>query len=602
MKKPSLNYIFVPLLLSVFIGLVFLPFRLVHAETTVDDPQKYIYSEKLGKYQRSDELIAKRKKRRRRRRARPVEVKPAEKEEYQDETTIKTIEGFKTFEDRWRILYEENLVDPYNRNILKGDRPVIGQDIFFTVKLDSISRVEWFGMVPTPSGVSAADPINEEFFGGNRKSQFVQDFRFAFELFKANTSFRPRDWEIRLVPAINLARISTSENGIISRDVRDGTTRTTDYYALEEASAEYHLFDINRYYDFVSFKGGIQKFNSDFRGIIFEDANLGGRLLGTLDNNIYQFNILYFNMLEKDTNSALNTFDDRSQNVFIANLYAQDFLKKGYTAQLSFHYNEDGPSTEFDRNLFLIRPDFVGSVEEHEVDAKYIGWAGEGHWDRVNLSHFLYYAFGDDSFNNIAGRQVDIDAWAFGLELSVDHDWVRYRISFLHSSGDGEPEDGEGTGFDAIFPNPNFVGGRNTYWIAQAIPLAGTGVQMVNQDSVFPSLRSSKIQGQANFVNPGINIFNFGMDLNLTQTIRSTVNLSKLSFDETEPLELVLNQSGIDGDIGVDLSLGVEWRPWLNNNVILDLGASVLFPGQGFQDILTDNNLISVTSRIILTY
>ena len=74
-------------------------------------------------------------------------------------------------------------------------------------------------------------------------------------------------------------------------------------------------------------------------------------------------------------------------------------------------------------------------------------------------------------------------------------------------------------GFDAILPNPNFVGGRNTYWIAQAIPLAGTGVQMVNQDSVFPSLRSSKAQGQANFVNPGINIYNIGMDLNFSPKI-----------------------------------------------------------------------------------
>ena len=233
---------------------------------------------------------------------------------------------------------------------------------------------------------------------------------------------------------------------------------------------------------------------------------------------------------------------------------------------------------------------------------KYLGLAGEGHWGRVNVSHFFYYALGNDSLNNIAGREVDIAAFAVGLEFSVDDDWVRYRFSWLHASGDGDPEDGKGEGFDAILPNPNFVGGRNTYWIAQAIPLAGTGVQMVNQDSVFPSLRSSKAQGQANFVNPGINIYNIGMDLNFSPKIRSTVNLSKLSFEKTEPLELVLNQANIARDIGFDLSLGTEWRPWLNNNVIVDVGTNVLFPGEGFKDILTDGNLYSVTSRLIFTY
>ena len=639
MKKFKFRILLALFLLPLFLWLVALPPVPAYSKQLSGSPNTYKYSLQNEKYEKLGEVVAKRKKRRRRSKT-PIQNKPvdqkekskkispskdqptkksrrtkrrrrgakaiaepmSEKTEYQDATKVKNIEGVKPLEDRWRILYQENLIDPYNQNILKGDRPVLGQDIFFTARVDSISSFEFFGTVPTPAGVSASNAISEEFFGGNRKFAYVQDFKFTFELFKANTSFRPRDWEIRLVPAMNLVHINAAEQGILSRDVRNGTNRTTNDFALEEASVEYHLYDINRYYDFVSFKGGIQKFNSDFRGIIFEDANLGGRLLGTLDNNIYQFNLLYFDMLEKNTNSLLNTFDDRHQNVFIANIYAQDFIVKGYTAEWSVHYNIDEPSTEYDRNLFLARPDAIGDALEHEVRAWYLGFAGEGHWGKLNVSHFFYHAFGDDSFNNIAGRDVDIDAFAFGLELSVDDDWVRYRFSFLHASGDSKPEDDEAEGFDAILPNPNFVGGRNSYWIKQAVPLAGTSVQMVNQDSVFPSLRSSKLQGQANFVNPGITIFNVGLDLNLTPKVRSTLNLSKLMFDATESLELVLNQSGIDEDIGVDLSMGIEWRPWLNNNVIMDLGTNVLFPGEGFQDILTDGNLYSVTSRLIFTY
>ena len=65
------------------------------------------------------------------------------------------------------------------------------------------------------------------------------------------------------------------------------------------------------------------------------------RLFGTLDSNRYQFNAAYFSMLEKDTNSGLNSMAYRNQQVLIGNLYRQDFLKPGYNIQVSFHYDKD---------------------------------------------------------------------------------------------------------------------------------------------------------------------------------------------------------------------------------------------------------------------
>jgi hypothetical protein len=95
--------------------------------------------------------------------------------------------------------------------------------------------------------------------------------------------------------------------------------------------------------DLISFaRLGIQRFNSDFRGFIFSDFNLGARIFGSFNSNRYQYNIAYFGLIEKDTNSELNTvFDDRNQEVFIANLYRQDLFTLGYTAQASFHYSKD---------------------------------------------------------------------------------------------------------------------------------------------------------------------------------------------------------------------------------------------------------------------
>ena len=104
----------------------------------------------------------------------------------------------------------------------------------------------------------------------------------------------------------------------------------------------------------------------------------------------------------------------------------------------------------------------------------------------------------------------------------------------------------------------------------------------------MPSLRSSKIEGQANFVNPGIFIANVGVDADVTQRIKAIFNVNYLRFHRTEPLELALFQPRIRHDIGFDYSVGVVYRPLLINNIQFTFGASLLQPGKGFRDIFRD--------------
>jgi hypothetical protein len=120
--------------------------------------------------------------------------------------------------------------------------------------------------------------------------------------------------------------------------------------------------------------------------------------------------------------------------------------------------------------------------------------------------------------------------------------------------------------------------------------LTQTGVGLVQPNSLLPSLRSSKIQGQANFVNPGIFIYNAGVDVEVTQRIKAIFNANYLRFHRTEPLELVLFQNRIRHDIGFDYSLGVAYRPFLINNFTMTFGAASLQTGRGFRDIFTDAN------------
>jgi hypothetical protein len=519
----------------------------------------------------------------------------------------KAQEQRRTAPDRWRVIFPEydrygdrgargrdipfkrgRWWDPYNQNVLKGDYPVKGDKIFMILSAVSTTSLEQ-RRAPSPSGLSAADPLSAEFFGRPEQLAANETVQLSFELFHGDTTFKPREWAIKISPTFSVPNyLNARENGIVNIDVRRGTNRTDWHVSLEDAFAEVKLADLSANYDFVSVRAGIQPFVSDFRGFIFSDNNLGARVFGSLDNNRLQFNGAYFSMLEKDTNSGLNRFDSRDQNVYVANVFRQDFIRKGYTIQGSFHYNDDRRGVKFDRNGFLVRPALIGDVRPHAIKVAYLGVSGDGHLGRLNLTHAYYFAFGHDERNEIAGKKIDVRSNMAAVEASVDRDFLRFKGSFLWAQGDSNPTDDKGNGFDAIFDDPNFAGGQFSFWVRNGIRLTQTGVALVQPNSLLPTLRSSKIQGQANFVNPGIFIYNAGIDVELTQRIKTIFNVNFLRFARTEPLEYVLLQNRIRHDIGVDYSVGVAYRPFLINNFTLTFGAASLQTGRGFRDIFTD--------------
>src|SRR5437899_491889 len=454
----------------------------------------------------------------------------------------------------------------------------------------SSSTVE-LSRTPKPSDVSSARPGSAEFFGKSEALAVNQLFQFTFELFHGDSTYKPRDWAIKISPTFSLPNyLNARETGVVNIDVRRGTNRTDTQVSLEEAFVEKKLADVNANFDFISARVGIQPFVSDFRGFIFSDNNLGARIFGSFDNNRYQYNFAYFAQLEKDTNSGLNRFVRRHQNVYAANIFRQDFIKKGYTIQASALYNDDRRSRKFDRNGFLVRPALIGDVRPHAIKVGYIGINGDGHLGRLNLTNSYYYVFGRDDRNPIAGRPVRVSSNMAAVEASVDHDYLRFRGSFFWAQGDKNPTDSQANGFDAIFDDPNFVGGQFSFWNRNGIRLTQTGVGLVQPNSILPSLRSSKIEGQANFINPGIFIYNAGIDAEVTQRLKAIFNVNYLRFHRTEPLEYVLFQNHIRHEIGWDYSLGVAYRPFLINNVTLTFGANTLVTGRGFRDIFTDRS------------
>src|SRR5439155_24831171 len=121
------------------------------------------------------------------------------------------------------------------------------------------------------------------------------------------------------------------------------------------------------------------------------------------------------------------------------------------------------------------------------------------------------------------------------------------------------------------------------YWKRQQIKMFG--VELVNRFSLVPDLRATKTEGQQNFVNPGLQLINFGMDAEVTQKLRLIGNVNFLWFNQTEVLKTFVFQERISNNIGTDLSLGAEYRPRLNNNIIIIVGASCLITIQVFRDL-----------------
>ena len=548
--------------------------------------------------------------------------------------------------DRWRIgfvpwkRYTSGVVEqpyetpdpmlwhPYKQSLLKGDLPIIGQDIFLDLTA-SAETVTEFRRVPTASGVSSAVGGAYEFYGESEQIGIQNNLAFALNLFQGETVFRPVTWDIKLEPVFNVNYVAAQETGVVSPDPRgsltgnnntpppgngfvqnpgdigsllngqtgpadsyratQSTQRTKTYFALQQAFAEIHLKDLSDNYDFMSLRVGNQPFNADFRGFLFNDVNLGARLFGNYDNNLYQYNLAVFDMREKDTDSELNTLNARNQQVLVANLYRQDFIWPGYTAEWSFLGNFDHGGVHYDDNGNIVRPEPLGSVQSHDERVYYLGWGGDGHIGRFNVSHQFYQAFGHDDFNGLAGRPVNINARMGAMEISYDHDWARYKASFFYASGDGNATDGTATGFDTIVDNPNFTGGPFSYWTRQGFNLGGTLVNLKTPSSLVPDLRTSKSEGQANFVNPGVFIYGVGAEFDVTPKLRTFVNVNYIRLAETDPIQTALLTANIHPEIGWDLSLGFQYRPLLTDNIIISAGFGTLIPGQGYHDIYNNS-------------
>ena len=533
--------------------------------------------------------------------------------------------GYLPIPDRWRILdalgRRENPLDPYNTNTLKGDKPIFGEDWFFNFSAISDTRYE---PARVPTGIGAqytARPLENNTFGKYGRGLFNQTVILSTELFKGETAFKPPDLEFRFTPVFNFNHTDVGEIGVINVNPAKGQSRDDSFLGIQEAFVDYHIRNVSQFYDFDSVRVGIQPFNADFRGFLFQDNQLGVRLFGNRDANRWQYNLAYFRRIEKDTNSGLNAITQalRHDDVFVANIYRQDLPVEGFTSQLIYLRNDNREGNQFyyDKNGFLIRPAQIGDNRGYNYDVNYLGINGDGHFGRINLTASGYWAIGGLSHNqfgsNPSNKGATINAFFAAAEPSIDFDWARLRLSGLYASGDRHPQDGHATGFDAVFENPQFAGADTSFWIRQAIPLiGGGGVALGTDNGVLADLRAAKGEGQSNFINPGLLLAGIGGDFDLLPELRLSTNFNYLRFVHTAPLEFLRHQANIPNTLGYDLSAALTYRPLFSQNVLFRLSGAMLLPGNGLRALYnteggaglfgSGNYLFSVLANVIVTY
>ncbi len=513
--------------------------------------------------------------------------------------------------DRWRLLetlklLPERWYDPYHQNALKGDKPLLGEHGFLSLSLISDTVYEP-RRLPTPVGPqSTSQGGSVDIFGGGRQWVGSQSIVFSAVFIEGDTTFKPPEYEIHFTPVYNLTDVHAQESRLLQIDPRGGDTRDDQHLGVQELFVDKHLRNVSSRYDFDSVRVGIQPFSSDFRGFLFQDNQLALRVFGTRANNRVQYNLAWIRRLEKDTNSGLNDLGAplRNDDLYVANVYLQDAPVLGHTSQLIVAHNRNRETELFyDDNGFLARPLSFGNERPRTYQVTYLGYNGDGHFGRVNLTSSLYSALGRESAGPFRDSPGRIKAGFAAAEASMDFDWTRVRLTGLWGSGENDPFDDEANGYDAVFENPIIAGADTSFWIRQPVPLIGGGVVALSaRNGVLNSLRHSKEHGQSNFTNPGIQLGGLGADFDLLPQLRVSLNANHLAFDRTAVLEVARNQGGISREIGWDLSTALNWRPFMQQSIVLRLSGAVLLPGEGFKQLYPDTTPYSVLGNLILAY
>lgn len=461
------------------------------------------------------------------------------------------------------ILRGAGLLDVYNTNKWKGDRPVIGENTFFA------AQAVWNNLFESRDKV------------GDSATELRSTMFLTADFFHGDTVFRPPTWRVRTTLALDVRDADDVDNGETQGDA-----------SVQELFGELLLWEMDPYLDFGSIRVGRQAFASDFRNFIFQDNNDGVLLFGSFFESRVDWEIGFFDLVAKDPFSNLNRgFEQRDQQFWVANVFIEDVLAMGYEMQFSVQGVSDSAGFE---------DQTIGQVDR-DVDLLYLGFNGEGRIGDLEVAHAFYWMTGQDDLNQFSATEIDVSAQMAALEIALPWDWRRYVFSVLYASGDGNPNDSKGEGFDSVFDNPAFAGGAFGFWNRQGLNTGNIGDAgfipnpraLTNTNSIYPNLRQKAFEAP-NSVNPGLFMLHGGCEATLSNYWTVAANAAYLSFVDTAVLEQFSGVNSVGNGIGFDFSLAAQYRPLGVDNCIVTPGIQMLVPVDGFKDLSDEDVLFAL--------
>ena len=228
-------------------------------------------------------------------------------------------------------------------------------------------------------------------------------------------------------------------------------------------------------------------------------------------------------MLEKDTYSDLNEFEPARSAGSVANVFRQDFFGKGYTGELSFlgqlrrqragtttrTVSSPGPRRSAQCTIITCKPTTSA------------GPATDTSAGSISTTPFTRCSAKTASTAS-PDERVEINAQMAALELSIDKDWLRHKLSVFYASGDRQSEELDTPPGSTPYSTGRFSSAaRSAFMSHQGFNLAGTSVNFKQRDSLVLDFRTSKAEGQSNFVNPGAFIVGYGLDADITPKLKA---------------------------------------------------------------------------------
>jgi hypothetical protein len=475
---------------------------------------------------------------------------------------------------RWRTYdlegvpqYSYNLLDTYNQNRIKGDFPLAGKwfgeaDIFQTYVLKERRNLDFTNVIP------------DQTFHSHNNFQDENGI-FGFEVRHNDDRFFPSDFRIHIDGSADW-----------KSDINAVNTSAQGHAQVFDAFSDVQLHNFgNVNFNQVFLRGGIQTFKSDFHGLIFNDVGLGGRIFGNSLSNRVRYDVVVLKLFQKDAVSGFIDFSKPSQHtVLISRFTWEDFLVTGWNSEWSVHWNHDP------------RKIMQSDSNQLNLDTYYLGTTLNGNLGRFIFNPAIYGVFGTaDHLIDGARVQHDVRAWTGVLDLEYPIDEWKFRVGYVYESGErGGSTSKTDTGFDAISDAVTLFGGPFSYWVGEDIKYAKG--DFVRANSFDPSLRGTN--NQANYINPGLQLVNAGLDTTVTPRVALSFNVNWLYFNDTGTYKTnnIVVVNGIPTastttinhhNAGIEENVFIRWKPFLrqrNDFFIVDTGFSVLQPLAGIKD------------------